>query len=265
MLTPSLACAAVAVLCWPPVRDAGVRLRALAPPTRRRIQPVPRKAFALGLVPLLLVVPPMAWAAGVLLGWAGWRHWNSRRGVKSGLTLRRAMAEALHAMVVDLRAGAPPAPAAEYAAADAPRPVAEILEAVASAARLGGDVAAALTTVDTAGPLVGIRGRLVRAWSLSQRHGLPLAELLDAVRRDITAEVRFTNQAEAAMSGPRASAAVLAALPGFGLLLGEGMGARPLHVIFATGSGNMLLLLGTVLIITGGAWSARITRRGALR
>ncbi|MDQ0378715.1 type II secretion system F family protein [Amycolatopsis thermophila] len=174
------------------------------------------------------------------------------------------MVEALHAMVVDLRAGAPPALAAESAAVDAPRPVAELLQAMAGAARLGGDPAGALATIPTSRPLAEIRGRLARAWSLSQRHGLPLAELLDAVRRDIAEHLRFTTQAEAAMSGPRASAMVLAALPGFGLLLGEGMGAHPVHVLFATAGGNTLLLAGTVLIVAGAAWSARITRRGAL-
>ncbi|NIH78109.1 type II secretion system F family protein [Amycolatopsis viridis] len=219
----------------------------------------------MALVPVLFLVPPMVCAAGVLLGWAGWHRWRARRAAKTGLAMRRALAEALHAMVVDLRAGAPPALAAESAAADAAPPVADILEAVSGAARLGSDLAAALATVPTADPLLPARGRLVRAWVLSQRHGLPLADLLDAVRRDISAELRFTSQAEAAMAGPRASAAVLAALPGFGLLLGEGMGAHPVHILLATGGGNLLLLLGTGLVIAGGTWSARITRRGALR
>ncbi|WP_240323121.1 type II secretion system F family protein [Amycolatopsis ruanii] len=265
MLTHSLACAAAAALCWPPVRGTVARLRALAPSVRRRGLPKPRKAFALGLMPLLFVMPPMVWATGALLGWAGWRHWHARRRSKSGLAMRRAMAEALHAMVVDLRAGAPPALAAESAAADAPRPVAEILEAVAGAARFGGNLAETLATIPTVEPLSAARARLVRAWSLSQRHGLPLADLLDAARQDITAELRFTSQAEAAMSGPRASAMVLATLPGFGLLLGEGMGTHPVHVLFATSSGNALLLLGAALIVAGSAWSAHLTKRGAPR
>ncbi|WP_027936208.1 type II secretion system F family protein [Amycolatopsis sp. ATCC 39116] len=265
MLTHSLACAAAAALCWPPVRGSAARLGVLAPSRERRGLPKPRKAFAFGLVPLLFVVPPMVWAAGALLGLAGWRQWHARRRSKSGFAMRRAMAEALHAMVVDLRAGATPALAAESAAADAPRPVAEILDAVAGAARLGGNLDETLATVTTAEPLSAARRRLVRAWSLSQRHGLPLADLLDAVRQDITAELRFTSQSEAAMSGPRASAMVLAALPVFGLLLGEGMGAHPTHILFATPSGNALLLLGTALITTGAAWSAHLTRRGAPR
>ncbi|GAB3581874.1 type II secretion system protein [Amycolatopsis endophytica] len=262
MLTHTVTCAAAALACWPSARGSTGRLRALAPPVTARI-PLPRKALALGLVPLLFLVPPAVSMAGALLGWSGWRHWRARRRAASSLTTRRAMAEALHAMVVDLRAGAPPDLAAESAAADAPRPVAELLEVMAGVVRFGGDLAGAPASVATAEPLGQVRGRLVRAWALSQRHGLPLAELLDAVRRDITAHVRFATQAGAAMSGPRSSAMVLTALPVVGLLLGEGMGARPVHVLFATPGGQLLLLLGTVLIIAGVGWSARITSGGA--
>jgi len=190
-----------------------------------------------------------------VIAWAAHRWWRARREAKVRLATQRALVEALHAMVVDLRAGAPPALAAESAAADAPDDVARLLRALAGAARLGGEPA-------TGAPDDEIRRRLVRAWSLSQRHGLPLAELLDAVRRDLGADLRFTSQTEAAMSGPRASAMVLAALPTFGLLLGEGMGAQPVRVLFGTPAGNALLLLGTVLIVGGAAWSNRITRRG---
>jgi tight adherence protein B len=61
------------------------------------------------------------------------------------------------------------------------------------------------------------------------------------------------------MAGPEASAAVLACLPVFGVLLGELSGAHPLHVLTSTGPGQVLLVLGAFFISAGLLWSARLT------
>jgi tight adherence protein B len=61
------------------------------------------------------------------------------------------------------------------------------------------------------------------------------------------------------MAGPRASAAVLAGLPVFGVLLGELSGARPLHVLVGTAEGQVLLVLGAVFLASGLWWTKRIT------
>ena len=142
------------------------------------------------------------------------------------------------------------AAAAEVAAQDVSGEARRVLRALAASARVG-----TVTPSET-----GLPGQVATAWSLSQRHGLPLAELLDAVRRDFVARTRFVRRADANMAGPRASAAVLATLPGVGILLGEGMGARPLHVLATTGAGHMLLLLGAGLILGGVVWSVRLTK-----
>jgi tight adherence protein B len=170
------------------------------------------------------------------------------------------MAEALRTMVAELRSGAPPTLAAESAGADAPSDVAAVMRTLAASARFGGEVV--LTAPDNAAARVD--EQVAKAWHLSRRHGLPLAELLDAVRRDVAAGVRFAQRANASMSGPRASAAVLAALPGVGVVLGEAIGARPLHVLTGTSPGQLLLVLGSALILAGVAWSARLTRSGAM-
>jgi tight adherence protein B len=61
------------------------------------------------------------------------------------------------------------------------------------------------------------------------------------------------------MAGPRASGAVLAALPVVGIGLGQLMGAAPLDVLLNTGIGQGLLAIGTVLACVGVLWIAKLT------
>lgn len=241
--------AAVALLLWPGP-TAGRRLAELTPKhTKRPPRPtrwLPAVAFAV-LVPL--VGPVGAIAAGIV--WLAYRtQRRARANTATKIAHAHAMAEALRTTVAELRTGAPPSLAAEAAAADAPPETAEVMKALAVSARFGGELAAS----ESHG--------LAKAWSLSRRHGLPLTELLDAVRRDVTAGARFTSRADAMMAGPRASAAVLAGLPGLGLVFGEALGAAPLHVLRGTIAGQVLLVLGAALILAGVAWSARLTSAG---
>jgi tight adherence protein B len=101
-------------------------------------------------------------------------------------------------------------------------------------------------------------GRLAHAWSLGDRHGIPLADLLDAVRADIEQRIRFAAGVQAQLAGPRATAAVLAGLPLLGLGLGQAVGAAPLQVLAGTAAGQVLLVVGTALACAGVLWSARL-------
>lgn len=246
----SVAPAALALLMWPTHGKAGARLAELlpksAPAKRRRVRWLPAAAL---LVPVPLLGPAGA-AAGGLMGLAYWTQRRNRAKTKAKVAAAQAMAEALRTTVAELRTGAPPALAAECAAADAPPETAQVMRALALSARFGGELTAP--------------HGVAKAWSLSQRHGLPLADLLDAVRRDVTAGARFSTRADAMMAGPRASAAVLAGLPGLGLLFGEVLGAAPLHVLTGTTPGQALLVAGAVLILAGVAWCARLTSSGVL-
>ncbi|TNC21108.1 hypothetical protein FG385_29170 [Amycolatopsis alkalitolerans] len=206
-------------------------------------------------VPVVALLGPAGAAAAALLAFAAWRQRLSRKRTRTELAAAKAMAEALRTTVAELRSGAPPAASAEAAAADAPPAVAAVLNALATSARFGADLP----------PASGRQGQVAKAWSLSRRHGLPLADLLDAVRRDVVAGARFMARADASMAGPRASASVLAVLPGVGLLLGEAIGARPLHVLTGTSAGHLLLVLGAALILAGVVWSSHLTKLGAVR
>jgi tight adherence protein B len=102
------------------------------------------------------------------------------------------------------------------------------------------------------------------AWSLADRYGIPLADLLDAVRSDTEQRVRFAAEVQARLAGPRATAAVLAGLPLLGLVLGHAVGAAPLRVLSETSAGQGLLVIGTGLVCAGVLWSARLMS-GAVR
>jgi tight adherence protein B len=195
--------------------------------------------------------------AGALLGLTLWRLHVERRKERVERGARQAIAEGLAAFVAELRSGADPARAALGAAEDAEPPAAEVFATIAATARRGGDVEKALAR--NGNGHIGVR-RLARAWRLSGDHGVPLADVLEAVRDDLRRRVGFTRHVHARMAGPRASAAVLAALPVFGVLLGELTGSHPLGVLTGSGVGQVLLVVGVALVCAGLRWSAHLTR-----
>lgn len=271
MVILALLALALAVLCAPHT-SATHRLRdvlAVVGPAQRR--PGMRRpgtvVVVLGLGSAVgMLAGPGSGLAAVLVTATCWRHWTAQRGLRATVTAVEGLAEALRSVVSELRAGAHPADAAESAAVDAERYPAAVMGAVAAAARLDGDVDRALAASRAALPAsAGILRQLGRAWIMAQRHGLPLADVLDAVRGDLEARIRFTRQVMARMAGPRASAAVLAALPAVGVALGEAMGAHPLHTLTATAPGQVVLVVGVALACVGVAWSGRLTRQVVLR
>jgi tight adherence protein B len=263
---------AVATFCWP-ASPAVNRLRAIRGTARwsglRSRLPRPTTFLvALGFGALGLVLGGAGGAfAGAVVAATAARRWTARRSLRDTLAAMDGLVEALRSMVADLRAGAHPAAAAEAAAADAQPQAARTMRAVAAAARLDGDVRRALAT--TQGPAAAattqVLDQLAQAWLLVQRHGVPLAAVLDAVCGDLQTRARFARQVLARMAGPRASATVLALLPILGLALGEAMGARPLHILIATIAGHVRLVIGSALACGGVAWSARLTSQVVLR
>lgn len=270
MLTYALLLFGAAALCWP-VGVPAERLRALSDDSSScgwRL-PAGRSAAVAAVVAGGLasywLLGPAGGAVGALFALTAVRRVQARRRTAARVAATREVAEALGGLVAELRAGAHPAVAADSVAADMRAGsghsswAAAGLRAIASAARLGGDVDVALG--DSAATDSTALHRVARAWALAQRHGLPLADVLDAVRRDLDAGVRFAGQLHARLAGPRASAAVLAGLPAVGLLLGEGMGARPVDVLASTAAGQALLVLGGLFLVAGIGWSGRLTRQ----
>lgn len=257
------------VLTWPGGRCAA-RLRRLTGATVRGRRRLPR--------PTTLMITVGAAVPGFLFGGAGGglaaalaaatatRRLTGRRALRHSLAAVDGLAEALRSLVAELRAGAHPAAAAESAAVDAEPAAAKAMRSVAAAARLDGDVDRALAASRAASPATArALTQLCQAWILVRRHGLPLADVLDAVHHDLDTRVRFARQVLARMAGPRASATILALLPIVGIALGEAMGAHPIHVLTTTTAGQFLLVVGVALVCAGVTWSARLTNQVVLR
>jgi tight adherence protein B len=171
-----------------------------------------------------------------------------------------AFAGGIRMLVGELRAGMHPAAAAAGAAVDAAPEVSGLFRDLASMSRLGGE-STALSHESGRGPseLDTSVGRMLRAWTLAQRHGVALADLLDAVRRDVEHRLAFVRDLEAKMAGPRATAAVLTGLPILGVLLGQAVGADPLAVLTERPIGQVLLVVGIGLLCSGMFWTMRLT------
>lgn len=257
----SLLCCAVALLTWTGA-PAATRLRNLnLTGTRRRPRITAPRPSSVTLTAAAAVTGWLVAGVGGALAAAlatvtVWRRWRARGELSRSLSAIDGLTEALRSLVAGLRAGAHPAEAAEAAAADAQPPAAAPMRAIAAAARLGGDMRRALGGTQT---LAAVLARVSRAWALAQRHGLPLADVLDAVSRDLDQRVRFARQVLARMAGPRTSATTLAVLPTVGIGLGEAMGAHPLRVLTTPGLGQLLLVVGVALLCAGVSWCGRLT------
>lgn len=257
MLIQPVLLLAAAVLAWPSDL-ASLRLRRLTARPRSTLLRKPKHpsllaALAAALVCAAVVGPGGAVAAAMVALTVG-HQLRGRRRIRSGLAATAGLAEAIRSLVAELRAGAHPADAAEGAARDADPAVAATLRSAAAAVRLGGDI-------DGAFKASGPEAAVARAWRLATRHGLALADVLDAVRAELDHQVGFARQVIARMAGPRASAMVLAGLPIIGLLLGQAMGAAPVAVLMNSFGGQVLLAVGVALECAGVLWSAWLTSR----
>ncbi|MET8994499.1 type II secretion system protein [Amycolatopsis sp. NPDC004169] len=252
MITPWFPlCVGAALACWPAPPNRLQRM--IEPPAAVRMPQVWRVARWLlpAVLASLLTGAGGAIAAGVLtLAWR--QEWRTHRRATAELAMAAHTATALRTMVAELRAGAHPVTAAEAAAEVVPA-VAGDLRALATAARLDTELRSpALPS-------------LAAAWTLGRRHGLPMAEVLDAARRDTEAGLAFARRMRAKLAGPRASAAVLTALPVLCVLLGQAMGAAPLPVLTGSTPGQVLLVAGCVLLWAGTAWCRALTGRVRIR
>lgn len=258
---------AAALLAWP---DGGPRVR-------RRLGSGTRAGVGreLGAVLGGLPVATVAGIAGAAMGalvsnWlvaalaggcsavAGHSWSAGRRRLRDEADIG-GLADGLAAFGAELRAGRPPEDAARLAAAASGRPrcARALIRAVAPPAS-----GSALPVPGKA--FSAAVGRISVAADLSRRTGCSLATVIAAVEDDLRARLGHGRELRSLTAGPRASVALLAGLPVLGLAMGSGVGADPWRVLTATGGGQLLLVLGVALELTGIAWSARLTAR-ALR
>lgn len=211
--------------------------------------PVPVLAAALAVLPL--------------------RRWRSRRRLAAEARHRAAaVVELCSGLAGELRGGATPEQAlhlvtARLAADPAGlRGLGEEPVARLAAGRYGGDVPAALHLL---AELPGGSGAaaIAACWRVAADSGSGLAAALDRVAEALRGERALAEEIAGELAGPRATIAVLAALPGIGLLLGAALGAHPLEVLLHTPAGLGCLVAGAVLEGLGVFWTARIVRAAA--
>ncbi|GAA3218519.1 type II secretion system protein [Pseudonocardia petroleophila] len=267
MVTASCAALAAALLCLPPPAAVG-RLGALRPHTARpRSWRAPGAALPVvagGAIGLLVAGPGGA-IASLLVAATVRRHRAARRTETAAADTAVELASAISRMADELAAGAHPATALGGTSADGPRARA-VLAPAAAAGGLGDDVPAALRRGAGEHPEVTAEvERLAAAWALSERSGVPLAELLSGAAADLGWRVRFAARVRAELAGPRATALVLTALPALGLALGQLVGADPLGVLRSGLLGQALLVVGVALAAAGVAWTEQILRSAVPR
>lgn len=207
------------------------------------------------------VIPLLAGAATVPLV----RRWLRAGERARARTARAAEVVALCGAVVgELRAGAQPGPALTEAmrrTVSGPGGPGAAEVGVLAAAAFGGDVAAALRQAAREPGAEGLAA-MAACWRVSVDGGAGLAAGLDRLEGALRAERDREESLRAQLTGARSTTAVLALLPGVGLLIGTGLGADPLRVLLHTPVGWGCLLAGSVLEGLGLLWCRRIVRVG---
>lgn len=265
LLAATLAGAAVGVLLAVP-RTGPLRLADVTATSRPRAARQPARALPLGW--LVLVAGLVATLAGpVVVGLAvvaglGLLRVRARRRRDAQAGRERAGAlQACGVLAGELATGRTPAEALAAAAGVACGPVQAALHAGASAAELGGDVPGALAAQAERSAVPGVLRSLAACWQVCAQSGGGLSAAVLRLEEGLGDEAAQRRRVEAELAGPRATAALLAVLPGGGLLLAAGIGADPLHVLLETRVGLVCLVLGLGLDGLGLLWTDRLVRR----
>jgi tight adherence protein B len=186
-----------------------------------------------------------------------------RRGRVARLRQERASAcvELVFALAAELRAGRPPAEALR-AAGRCVAPLSTEIEQAAAEVLAAGDAAGVLERLARV-PGCGALRAVAAAWSVTERAGGPVADVLDRLGEslDATADVERTMQA--ALAGPRSTVVLLAFLPLLGIALGQSIGANPLTLLLHRPVGWALSGVAMLLELAGVMWTRTIVGRVA--
>jgi tight adherence protein B len=271
-MTLALLAVAVAVLVWPATRRADLRLRRLvdaarlagaAAPARRgrRLPAIPPQwagllaAVATSVAAFVWRGPAVAIAAGVAAAVIA-ASITRAAGRRDALARDRDLSAALRLLRGELDVGSRPE-AALLAAASVAGAYRSAFEAGAVAVRDGADIVAAMSGSAMSRPAPELVV-IAQAWALAGVTGAPLADVLGRVDDDVQARRAQVRAVASALAGPRSSAALLAALPVLGVVLGTAMGGRPLTILFDSDGGRWLLCAGVLLDVAGLLWTSRL-------
>jgi tight adherence protein B len=154
-------------------------------------------------------------------------------------------------------------------------------EVVAAMLRAGGSVASGLRLAASREPSarrgrarwppgrsVGVPAGAPLAWlavayDVLERSGAPVAGVLDRFAEAVRDEAEYEQRRAVALAGPRATAAVLSALPLAAPVLAMLSGGNPLRVLVGSGAGRVCLTCGAGLWLTGRWWAGRLVASAA--
>lgn len=227
----------------PASRLAG--LRTDAPAVLGRAPWVLAAALAAGAALTAARVPVLLLA---LLGAAAALAWRARlrsHAVRARAECAAATVEVTFALVGELRAGRTPAQALDAVAGFA-GPLRPALEAANRAVAVGADAADELSRAAVLPGAERLR-YVAAAWSVADSAGGRVAVVLERLSEAMDSDDELRRELDAAMAGPRATIALLAGLPLLGLLLGEAVGAHPLHLLLHRPLGWGLLSAAAIL------------------
>ncbi|CAN5708167.1 hypothetical protein BH09ACT8_BH09ACT8_44350 [soil metagenome] len=216
---------------------------------------------AIAVVAAALFLSLATSVAALLAGGTLLLRYRRRAARRRTLAESRMLQGALEILVGELRVGAHPVRAFGTAAQETGGTVGAAFRSVAARAGLGADVAAGLRAVAARSALGNEWDRLAVCWQLAAQHGLAISTLMRAAQLDIVERQRYYVRLEAGMAGARATAAILAALPVLGVVLGQLIGAAPVAFLTGGGVGGALLIVGVALLCAGLWWADRITDR----
>ncbi len=221
----------------------------------------PGPAALLAVVGIIGVAAALGPAlAAVALGAVGLgRRAGSMRAARRRRDAERNQAvEACAILAGELRSGRVPADALTAAAAVATGHSAVALQAAGSAARLGGDVPAALAANAAASAVPAFLLGLAACWRVCNATGSGIASAVDRLEQALRAEQEQRRAVDAELAGPRASAGLLAVLPVAGIGLAAGLGADPVQMLLHTPLGLAVLAAGLGLDLLGLWWTGRL-------
>ncbi|GIH80385.1 type II secretion system F family protein [Planobispora longispora] len=173
---------------------------------------------------------------------------------------RVASIELCQGLSAELAAGRTAGEALTRAVSAVAFPDPQALRPAVAAARDGGDVPAALLA---AAPERGGEGlhRLAACWRAGVTVGGGLSVLIDRVAVSLREAELHRKDVAAQLAGARATARLLAGLPALGLLMGAGLGMRPLDFLFGGPVGMACLAAGVALDGCGLWWTRRLIIR----